>query len=65
MNVNRCVMYNMYWFNVEYNLKEEEKNIRDELEKLKLKYIEMENKNKQLIQNLNAAMSQIQNLKVS
>lgn len=35
-----------------------------ELEKLKLKFLEEEKKNKQLTQDLNAAVSQVQNLKV-
>jgi len=48
-----------------YNLKEEEKNLREELEKLKLQYLEEENKNKQLTQELNDAQNEIQNLKVS
>lgn len=36
----------------------------EELEKLKLKFLEEEKKNKQLILDLNAAVSQVQNLKV-
>jgi len=48
-----------------YNLKEEEKNLREELEKLKLQYLEEEKKNKQLTQELNDAQNKIQNLKVS
>ncbi|KAF0755370.1 Uncharacterized protein FWK35_00021980 [Aphis craccivora] len=42
---------------------EEEKNLREELEKLKLQYLEEENKNKQLTQELNDAQNEIQNLK--
>lgn len=48
-----------------YNLKEEEKNLREELENLKLQYLEEEKKNKQLTQELNDAQNKIQNLKVS
>ncbi|XP_026804798.1 Golgi integral membrane protein 4-like isoform X2 [Rhopalosiphum maidis] len=44
-------------------LQEEEKNLREELEKLKLKYLEEEKKNKQLIQELNDAQNRIQNFK--
>jgi len=61
-NVDSMNRYNEIERNHEI-LQEEEKNLRNELEKLKLKYMDMENKNKQLTQNLNAAMIQIQNLK--
>ncbi|XP_022178376.1 Golgi integral membrane protein 4-like isoform X2 [Myzus persicae] len=43
-------------------LQEEEKNLREELEKLKLKFLEEEKKNKQLTQELNDAQNKIQNL---
>ncbi|KAL4096996.1 hypothetical protein QTP88_021847 [Uroleucon formosanum] len=43
-------------------LQEEEKHLREELEKLKLKYLEVEKKNKQLTQELNDAQNKIQNL---
>ncbi|XP_001945263.2 Golgi integral membrane protein 4 isoform X2 [Acyrthosiphon pisum] len=43
-------------------LQEEDKNLREELEKLKLKYLEEEKKNKQLTQELNDAQNKIQNL---
>ncbi|XP_060878648.1 Golgi integral membrane protein 4-like isoform X1 [Metopolophium dirhodum] len=42
-------------------LQEEEKNLREELEKLKLKYLDGEKKNKQLTQELNDAQNKIQN----
>ena len=54
-------MFILIW----YYLKEEEKNLREELEKLKLKYLEEEKKNKQLTQELNDAQNKIQNLNVS
>lgn len=46
-------------------MKEEEKQLRDEVEKLKLSYSEQVKKNKQLTQDLDDAVSKIQNLKVS
>lgn len=48
-----------------YNLKEEDKKLREELEKFKLNYLEEENKNKQLAKDLNTVIDQVQNLKVS
>lgn len=57
-----CLIFLML---IRYNLKEEEKNLREELEKLKLQYLEEEKKNKQLTQELNDAQNEIQNLKVS
>lgn len=54
-------MYLIIW----YNLKEEEKKLREELEKLKLDYLNKKEETKQLIQDLNAAKSQIQKLEVS
>lgn len=58
-------MYLIYSILIWYNLKEEEKNLREELETLKLKYLEEEKKNKQLTQELNDAQNQVQNLNVS
>lgn len=46
-------------------LKEEEKKVTEELEALKLKFQEKEKINEQLVQNLDAALSEIENLKVS
>lgn len=45
--------------------KEEEKKVREELETLKLKYLENKKKNAQLALDLDASLSQLQSLKVS
>lgn len=61
-NVDSMNRYNEIERNHEV-LRVEEKKMRDELEKLRLNYLKKEKENKQLIQDLNAAISQIQNLK--
>ncbi|XP_027845134.1 Golgi integral membrane protein 4-like isoform X2 [Aphis gossypii] len=61
-NVDSMNRYNELERNHEV-LQEEEKNLREELEKLKLQYFEEEKKNKQLTQELNDAQNEIQNLK--
>lgn len=45
--------------------KEEEKKIREELETLKLQYLDNKKKNAQLTLDLDASLSQLQSLKVS
>ncbi|XP_025193929.1 Golgi integral membrane protein 4-like isoform X2 [Melanaphis sacchari] len=61
-NVDSMNRYNEIERNHEV-LQEEEKNLREALEKLKLKYLEEKNKNKQLTQKLNDAQDKILNLK--
>ncbi|XP_060833697.1 Golgi integral membrane protein 4-like isoform X2 [Rhopalosiphum padi] len=61
-NVDSMNRYNEIERNHEV-LQEEEKNLREELEKLKLKYLKEEKKNKQLTQELNDAQNRIQNFK--
>lgn len=61
-NIDSMNRYNEIERNHEVLL-EEEKSLREELEKLKLKYFEGEKKNKQLTQELEDAQKKIQNLK--
>lgn len=64
----KCHEYGTYKYKnmfIIYDIQDEENKLREENEKLKFNYQEEEKKNKQLVQDLTAAISQIQLLKVS